>query len=115
MNNIIAGFIFVFFVKLRNSIMRHSNCKKEASSLKTLTVFMMILGLAGCAAGRSSDCAYRNLVGKNIYDAELEAVREAGKDVRLLYPDSFLGFEKNPNRVNVIRDETDEIVAVNCG
>lgn len=77
---------------------------------------MVALLLGGCAsAGRTSDCAYRNLVGKSIYSAELGAVRDSGKEVRLLYPDSFLGFKADPNRVNVIRDENDKILAVTCG
>ncbi len=74
-----------------------------------------MLFLTSCASGRTSDCAYRNLIGKNVYGAEVEAVRSSGKEVRVLYPDSFLGFEKNSTRVNVIRDDSDEIVAVTCG
>ncbi len=78
---------------------------------------VIILGallLTSCAAGETTNCAYRNLVGKSVYGSEVEAVRSSGKEVRILYPDSFLGFEKKPGRVNVIRNN-DEIIAVNCG
>ncbi len=75
-----------------------------------------VLLLAGCAsAGRTSDCSYRGLIGKNVYSADLDMIRSRGKEVRILYPDSFLGFERNPNRVNVIRDQGDQIVGVTCG
>lgn len=80
----------------------------------------MIIGtvailLTGCSAGRVSGCGYNSLVGQSIYKADLDSIRASGKEVRLLYPDSYLGFEKNDNRVNVIRDDTAEIVAVTCG
>ncbi|PZP56167.1 MAG: hypothetical protein DI586_04590 [Micavibrio aeruginosavorus] len=78
-------------------------------------VVLSCLLLTSCAAGETSNCAYRNLVGKNVYGVEVEAVRQSGKEIRVLYPDSFLGFEKKPGRVNVIRDDSDEIVAVTCG
>lgn len=84
--------------------------------MKFIFSFLLVLGLAACASGgRSSDCAYRNLVGKNIYGPEVDKLRQSGHEVRLLYPDSYLGFQKNPNRVNLIRDQNDEIVAVTCG
>lgn len=72
--------------------------------------------LSACAsAGSTSECAYRSLIGKNVYNADLSTIRSAGKEVRILYPDSYLGFERNLNRVNVIRDHNDEIVGVTCG
>lgn len=81
--------------------------------------YAMILALAclsGCAsAGRSDGCGYRSLIGKNVYSADLDAVRASGKEVRLLYPDSYLGFKSDPNRVNVTRDDNGEIVDVTCG
>ena len=83
--------------------------------MKKLLILTFVLALTACAAGRTSDCAYRGLIGKNVYSEDVEAVRASGKEVRLLYPDSFLGFEKKPNRVNVTRDDNDEIVAVSCG
>ena len=76
----------------------------------------MVMLLGACAsAGRTSDCAYRNLVGKSVHSADVEAVKQSGKNIRLLYPDSYLGFKSDPNRVNLIRDDNDQIVAVTCG
>lgn len=83
---------------------------------KLINILSLCLILGGCAsAGTTSNCPYRGLVGKNVYSAELDDLRQQGKEIRLLYPDSFLGFEKKPGRVNVIRDENGEILAVNCG
>lgn len=84
--------------------------------MKNMILFGVIaIMLTGCAAGKTDGCAYKGLVGKSAYGAEVDAVRASGKEIRLLYPDSFLGFEKKENRVNLIRDETGEILAVTCG
>jgi len=83
--------------------------------MKNFIILITALGLSGCAAGQTTDCAYRDLIGKDVYSADLQKLRDEGKDVRLLYPDSFIGFQKNPNRINVTRDENDQIVAVSCG
>lgn len=80
-----------------------------------LMIGAAVLLFSACAAGRSSDCAYRSLIGQNVYSADLGAIRASGKEVRLLYPDSFIGFERKPNRVNVTRDMSDQIVDVTCG
>ena len=81
-----------------------------------LFLTLVLTGLTGCmSAGRTSDCPYRSLIGKNVHNADLGMIQTQGKELRLLYPDSFLGFDKKPNRVNVIRDDSDEIVAVTCG
>ena len=84
--------------------------------MKLPVILTLLLILTACASGgRSSDCNYRNLIGKSLYSADLDPIRASGKEIRLLYPDSFLGFQKDPNRVNVIRDQSDEILAVTCG
>lgn len=84
--------------------------------MKIIAILGLSLVLSACAsAGSTSDCSYRSLIGRNVYNADLGDIRAAGKEVRILYPDSYLGFERKPNRVNVIRDDNDEIVGVTCG
>ena len=84
--------------------------------MKLTLVLLPILALTACASGgTTSNCNHRNLIGKSVYSADLDTIRSSGKEIRLLYPDSFLGFSKNPNRVNVIRDQSDEILGVTCG
>lgn len=83
--------------------------------MKFIVILTTLFALTGCAAGQTSNCSYRNLIGKNVYSGEVEAIRQSGKEVRLLYPDSFIGFSRQENRVNLTRDDNDEIVSVSCG
>jgi hypothetical protein len=83
--------------------------------LRLALTFAVALGLAGCAAGRVSDCPHRDLIGQSVHGAAPDTLREAGKTVRVLYPDSFLGFGRDETRVNLIRDEAGTIQAVTCG
>ena len=81
-----------------------------------LAASFTVLLLCACASGGTrSDCPYQSLVGQKTGGADIGSLRDAGRQVRILYPDSYLGFGKNPERVNIIRDENDEILAVTCG
>lgn len=83
--------------------------------MQYICLFLVFATLSGCASGKSQSCAYRSLIGQNIFTADLDSIRAEGKEVRLLYPDSYIGFKSEPNRVNVTRDDRDEIVDVTCG
>lgn len=69
-------------------------------------------GMPDAAPAQPPLCGHQDLVGKFIKDIDTEGLGI----VRVLYPDSIVTEDFNPERINLILEkETDKILEVVCG